>query len=123
MHKYHFVARAVAPKRAALAGAQEELAESQRMLDEAKARLHEVEEGIATLQAKLDECVAKKEELEMKTTQCEQRLVRAGKLIGGLADEKDRWQVSVAVSRTSGTPFAFWKRHIVLGTPLRFDKF
>ena len=98
MHKYHFVAKNVAPKRAALAEAQAELAESQRVLDAAKARLYEVEEGIATLQARLSECVAKKEELERKTNECEQRLVRAGKLIGGLADEKDRWQSSVAVS-------------------------
>ena len=98
MHKYHFVAKNVAPKRAALAEAQAELAESQRILDAAKARLYEVEEGIATLQAKLNECVSKKEDLERKTNECEQRLVRAGKLIGGLADEKDRWQSSVAVS-------------------------
>ena len=54
MHKYHFVARNVAPKRAALAESQAELAESQRILDAAKARLYEVEEGIATLQASQD---------------------------------------------------------------------
>ena len=98
MHKYHFVAKNVAPKRAALAEANAELAESERILGEAKKRLQDVEEGIATLQAKLNECISKKEELERKTNECEQRLVRAGKLIGGLADEKDRWQSSVAVS-------------------------
>ena len=38
MHKYHFVAKAVAPKRAALAEAQAELEETQRILGEAKAR-------------------------------------------------------------------------------------
>ena len=43
--------------------------------------------------------MSKKEELERKTNECEQRLVRAGKLIGGLADEKERWQSSVAVSQ------------------------
>ena len=45
MHKYHFVARGVAPKREALRMAQEELAETQRILDEAKRRLQDVEEG------------------------------------------------------------------------------
>ncbi|KAK3096562.1 hypothetical protein FSP39_001310 [Pinctada imbricata] len=95
MHKYHFVAKNVEPKRQALKQAQEELAETQRILDAAKSRLQEVQEGIATLQAKYEECVRKKEELETKCTECEQRLVRADKLIGGLADEKDRWKESV----------------------------
>ncbi|XP_019627758.1 PREDICTED: dynein heavy chain 1, axonemal-like isoform X2 [Branchiostoma belcheri] len=95
MHKYHFVAKSVAPKRAALAGAQEDLARTQAILEKAKAQLAEVEEGIATLQAKYEECVAKEEELEQKCDECEQRLIRADKLIGGLADEKIRWAESV----------------------------
>ncbi|XP_060076356.1 dynein axonemal heavy chain 1-like, partial [Ylistrum balloti] len=96
MHKYHFVAKGVAPKREKLRVAQEELAITQKILDEAKARLHEVQEGIRTLQAKYDDCVRKKEELENKCTECEGRLGRADKLIGGLADEKERWKESVS---------------------------
>ena len=42
MHKYHFVAKNVAPKREALRMAQESLAETQRILDAAKAQLQEV---------------------------------------------------------------------------------
>ena len=80
MHKYHFVAKGVAPKRERLRIAQEELAETQRILDSAKARLAEVEEGIATLQAKYDDCVRKKDELEHKCAECEARLVRADKV-------------------------------------------
>ena len=80
MHKYHFVARGVAPKREALRIAQADLAETQRILDAAKKRLQEVEEGIATLQAKYEDCVRKKEELENKTEECEQRLIRADKV-------------------------------------------
>ncbi|XP_059176982.1 dynein axonemal heavy chain 1-like [Physella acuta] len=95
MHKYHFVAKSVAPKREKLRIAQEELSETQRILDEAKARLEAVEEGLATLQAKYDDCVRKKDELENKCKECEARLIRADKLIGGLADEKDRWRISV----------------------------
>ena len=60
--------------------AQTELAETQRVLDEAKARLREVEEGIATLQAKYEDCVAKKEELENKVDLCKARLGRADKV-------------------------------------------
>ena len=80
MHKYHTVAKGVAPKREALRMAQEELAETQRILDAAKARLQEVEDRIATLQAKYEDCMRKKEELEIKTTECEGRLVRADKV-------------------------------------------
>lgn len=96
MHKYHFVAKGVAPKREALRIAQDDLAETQRILDAARKKLAEVEEGIATLQAKYEDCIRKKEELENKCAECEARLVRADKLIGGLSDEKGRWQESVA---------------------------
>ena len=81
MHKYHFVAKGVAPKRERLRIATEELQETQRILDAAMARLAEVEEGIATLQAKYEDCVRKKEELENKCAECEARLVRADKVI------------------------------------------
>lgn len=80
MHKYHFVAKGVAPKREKLRIATEELAETQRILGEAKQRLADVEEGIATLQAKYDDCVRKKDELETKCKECEGRLVRADKV-------------------------------------------
>ncbi|XP_072845881.2 dynein axonemal heavy chain 1 isoform X3 [Pogona vitticeps] len=95
MHKYHFVAKAVEPKRQALREAEEDLQATQRILDEAKERLREVEEGIAHLQAKYRGTLATKEELEMKCEQCEQRLGRADKLINGLADERVRWQETV----------------------------
>jgi dynein heavy chain len=80
MHKYHFVAKGVAPKREALRIAQEDLAETQKVLDAAKKRLREVEQGVATLQAKYNECVRKKLELETKTKECEARLIRADKV-------------------------------------------
>uniref|UniRef100_A0A8C5ZKT2 Dynein axonemal heavy chain 1 n=1 Tax=Marmota marmota marmota TaxID=9994 RepID=A0A8C5ZKT2_MARMA len=95
MHKYHFVAKAVEPKRQALREAQDDLEVTQKILEEAKQRLREVEEGIATMQAKYRECIAKKEELEVKCDQCEQRLNRADKLINGLSDERVRWQETV----------------------------
>uniref|UniRef100_A0AAR2LEL7 Dynein, axonemal, heavy chain 1 n=1 Tax=Pygocentrus nattereri TaxID=42514 RepID=A0AAR2LEL7_PYGNA len=94
MHVYHFVAKAVEPKRA-LAEAQEDLAVTQRILDEAKKKLAAVEEGIAALQAKYHDCLAKRDELDSKCQLCEGRLIRADKLIGGLADEKVRWSEAV----------------------------
>ncbi|XP_051777061.1 dynein axonemal heavy chain 1 [Erpetoichthys calabaricus] len=95
MYSFHFVARAVEPKKQALREAKEDLEITERVLEMAKAQLAEVEEGIATLQAKYKDCVSKKEELEVKCDQCEQRLFRADKLINGLADEKVRWQETV----------------------------
>ncbi|GAA6221830.1 dynein heavy chain 1, axonemal-like [Lates japonicus] len=95
MHVYHFVAKAVEPKRQALQEAQEDLAATQRILDDAKEKLAAVEGGIATLQAKYQACLAKKDELDHKYQLCETRLVRADKLIGGLADEKVRWKETV----------------------------
>ncbi|XP_058647833.1 dynein axonemal heavy chain 1 isoform X3 [Onychostoma macrolepis] len=95
MHVYHFVARAVEPKRQALQESQEDLAVTQRILDDAKEKLAAVEEGIATLQAKYHECLTKRDELDAKCQLCENRLIRADKLIGGLADEKVRWRETV----------------------------
>ncbi|XP_022600673.1 LOW QUALITY PROTEIN: dynein heavy chain 1, axonemal-like [Seriola dumerili] len=95
MHVYHFVAKGVEPKRKALQEAQEDLASTQLILDDAKDKLAAVEGGIATLQAKYQDCLAKKDELDNKYQLCEARLVRADKLIGGLADEKVRWKETV----------------------------
>ncbi|XP_051768758.1 dynein axonemal heavy chain 1 [Ctenopharyngodon idella] len=95
MHLYHFVSRAVEPKRQALQEAQEDLAVTQQILNEAKEKLAAVEKGIATLQAKYHECLSKRDELDAKCQLCENRLIRADKLIGGLADEKVRWRETV----------------------------
>uniref|UniRef100_UPI00398EE5C8 dynein axonemal heavy chain 1 isoform X2 n=1 Tax=Pristiophorus japonicus TaxID=55135 RepID=UPI00398EE5C8 len=95
MHKYHFIAKAVEPKRQALHEAQADLDMTQKILEEAKRRLEEVENGIAALEAKYLDYVTKKEELENKCEQCEQRLIRADKLLNGLSDEKIRWQETV----------------------------
>ena len=95
MHKYHFVAKGVEPKRLALAEATQELADTQIILDKAKAELDEVEGGLRKLNENLKLTVAKKNELESNTQLCEDRLVRADKLIGGLAGEKVRWAESI----------------------------
>uniref|UniRef100_A0A669QMH2 Dynein axonemal heavy chain 1 n=1 Tax=Phasianus colchicus TaxID=9054 RepID=A0A669QMH2_PHACC len=96
MHKYHFAAKVVEPKRVrAWREAEEDLRATQQVLEEAKQRLKDVESGIAILQAKYNNCIAKKKELEMKCEQCQQRLGRAATLINSLADEKVRWQDTV----------------------------
>lgn len=66
----------------ALQEAQEDLAVTQRILDDAKEKLTAVEEGIATLQAKYHECLSKRDELDAKCQLCENRLIRADKVSG-----------------------------------------
>ncbi|KAM9856968.1 dynein axonemal heavy chain 1 [Aulostomus maculatus] len=95
MYSYNFVAKAVEPKRKALQEAQEDLAATQAILNNAVEKLATVEAGVAALEAKYRACLAKKVELDNKYQLCESRLARADKLIGGLADEKVRWKETV----------------------------
>jgi dynein heavy chain len=95
MHKYHFVARAVEPKRKALAQAQTELDETMKILNDAKSRLNAVMEKLAGLEKAFNEAVAKKDKLAKDVVQCKNRLDSAMKLISGLGGEEKRWTESV----------------------------
>lgn len=64
----------------ALQEAQEDLAATQRVLDDAKEKLAAVESGIATLLTKYQDCVARKDELDGNYQLCETRLARADKV-------------------------------------------
>ena len=52
------------------------------------------------LKKQYDEKSAQKEELKRKAELTELKLDRAGKLVSGLAGERDRWEASVKVWRT-----------------------
>nr|CAH8848792.1 unnamed protein product [Trichobilharzia regenti] len=67
MYKYHHVAKTVAPYRQALQSSELELAETEKILAEARERLNACEERIANLQAKYDDCIRKQHELEEKS--------------------------------------------------------
>ena len=88
MYVYHNVALQVEPKRQALAAAQDELDETNRQLAAAQAQLAGVEERIATLEAQFKEATDKKAALAKQVEDCEAKLHRADKLIGGLGGEK-----------------------------------
>ena len=47
------------------------------------------------LNENLKACIDKKDQLEKNTKLCEDRLVRADKLIGGLAGERVRWAETI----------------------------
>ncbi|XP_074037842.1 dynein axonemal heavy chain 1 isoform X2 [Leptinotarsa decemlineata] len=91
MYKYYFVNKAVAPKKAALAKAKEELAHTEKVLAEAKAKMKEVLDGLEKLQMQLAAKIAFKEEKEQSIAICEERMNRAIRLISGLSDERVRW--------------------------------
>jgi dynein heavy chain len=95
MYVYHNVALQVAPKRAALKQAQDELAATMSSLAEAQAKLKAVEEKIELLTRQFEEATAKKEALAKQVMDCTIKLQRADKLIGGLGGERVRWQATV----------------------------
>ncbi|GLI62391.1 hypothetical protein VaNZ11_005010 [Volvox africanus] len=95
MYVYHNVALSVAPKRAALASAQEQLDATMEALRGAQAKLQGVEDKIAALEADYEEATAKKASLAQQVLRCTVQLQRADKLIGGLGGERVRWQATV----------------------------
>eukprot|EP01031_Cornospumella_fuschlensis_P032177 gene32177-38921_t len=97
MHKYHFVALGVAPKRAKLKEAEDELAIVMAQLATAKATLQEVNDRLAQLEFDYNAAVEKKNQLEAKEASCKVQLSNADKLIGGLGGEETRWTETVAV--------------------------
>lgn len=90
MYKYYFVNQKVAPKKAALAQAKEELEITQKTLAKAKARMKEVMDGLNALQENLNAKIAFKTEKEQSIQMCEERMNRAVRLIAGLSGERIR---------------------------------
>ncbi|KAL2653371.1 hypothetical protein R1flu_021499 [Riccia fluitans] len=91
MEAYDRVAKVVAPKKAKLAAAEAEFQELQTALAAKRALLQEIEAKLEKLQAKLNIMEGKKTALEVEVNNCQKKLGRAEKLIGGLGGEKVRW--------------------------------
>ena len=88
MYKYHFVAKAVEPKRIQLREAKAEKEQSMAKLETAQARLRDVQANIAKLERDFSHEVAKQTELQDDMKLCEVKLDRAHELIGGLEARK-----------------------------------
>jgi len=95
MHKYHFVAKAVEPKRKMLADAEASLEVTMSKLRAAQAELKAVEDKLAQLEADYNGAVTKQDELARDMEMCTIKLANASKLIEGLGGEKDRWAATV----------------------------
>uniref|UniRef100_A0A8C5C8I2 Dynein axonemal heavy chain 7 n=1 Tax=Gadus morhua TaxID=8049 RepID=A0A8C5C8I2_GADMO len=91
MEVYERVAKVVAPKKARLRAAEDELAVQMATLAVKRAELKEVEDRLQGLNHTFAEMNGKKKDLEDNIQLCSQKLIRAEKLIGGLGGEKHRW--------------------------------
>ncbi|KAK3243833.1 hypothetical protein CYMTET_46533 [Cymbomonas tetramitiformis] len=91
MDKYARVSKIVAPKKAALKQAQEMLDQSKAMLKSKKEQLAEVDAQVAALRTQLTDAEAEEKSLQEQAEMTRKRLIRAGKLTTGLADEEVRW--------------------------------
>lgn len=62
------------------------------------------------LKKQYDEKLAQKEDLRKKAELTELKLDRAGKLVSGLAGERERWEASVKVSKRTYVVYTFLTR-------------
>lgn len=87
----------VAPKRARLKEAEDELSIVMAQLAIAKATLKDVNDRLEMLEKAFNEAVEKKDMLEKKEASCKVQLMNADKLVGGLGGEETRWKETVEV--------------------------
>ncbi|ORX42989.1 hypothetical protein BCR36DRAFT_361700 [Piromyces finnis] len=107
MEAYDRVAKVVAPKKVALAKAEEDYAETIERLEEKRKMLKEVEERMNALNIKLQDLKDEKIRLENQKKSCEDKLQRAEVLLGGLGGERQRWsdiiqQLNVTINNLIG---------------------
>ncbi|XP_055607362.1 dynein axonemal heavy chain 3 isoform X2 [Uranotaenia lowii] len=91
MEIYDRVAKIVAPKKIALAGAEAELTMQMEKLNAKRAELQEILDKLQKLNDFFAEKSREKKRLEDEIDGCEKKLIRAEQLIGGLGGEKRRW--------------------------------
>jgi dynein heavy chain len=98
---YDRIARVVAPKKAALAQAEGDLAAAQQGLNEKQAQLKAVMDKLQALNDQLNGAVKKKEDLLTQVSDCATKLDRAEKLMSGLGGERSRWtELSAELAET-----------------------
>lgn len=91
MDIYDRVAKIVAPKQQALAGAEAELADQMEKLNSKRAELQIILDKLQGLNDYFAEKSKQKKNLEDEIDNCEKKLDRAETLLSGLGGEKARW--------------------------------
>jgi dynein heavy chain len=95
MDVYSKVAKEVGPKKAKLEEMNLQLSTANATLAQKQAELKAVLDKVELLQEQCDDTVAEKKRLADEAEITKDRLVRAGKLTSGLADEHVRWKATV----------------------------
>ncbi|CDI82515.1 hypothetical protein EPH_0040020 [Eimeria praecox] len=95
MQMYAEVYREVEPKRLKLRLAEEELEKKQNDLRLARKSLEDIQGRLEELNSQYDESLRNKSELNSSAEELRVKLERAESLITGLADERDRWELSL----------------------------
>lgn len=103
MMKFHELLKIVNPKRAKVAEMDEKLSIVRARLAEKRKKLLEVEELMAKLNAQYEEKLENERQLVQQIEDCNKKLIRAGKIIDGLADEKIRWTETVKRLQSEGS--------------------
>lgn len=103
MVSYDRVAKSIEPKKAALKEAEQQLAATVLELEAKQEGLKLVQDRVANLQSMLRQTEQRKADLEAQAAQAKTQLERAGRLIGGLAGEKKRWEESLLQLRAELT--------------------
>jgi dynein heavy chain len=94
MEVYYYLKRDVVPKEQALKESEEKLAFFEEKLDTKKRALKEITDMVAELKKSLDSSVKQAESLKADQEKAKVQLLRAQKLLNGLADESERWKQS-----------------------------
>lgn len=96
MLKYHETLKIVNPLREQAAEKGKELAIVEAALAEKRAKVKEIEDNLNMLNTEKAELEAKAAKLDQDLDMCKKKIVRANKMIEGLAGEKERWTSTVA---------------------------
>lgn len=95
MITYHEVLKIVNPKKAIAAEMGGKLAIVQANLAQKQAQVKEINAKLDALQQQMDGLVKKEKDLSAEIEDCNKKLIRAEKMIGGLEGEKVRWTDTV----------------------------
>lgn len=95
MITYHEVLKIVGPKRAIAAEMGAKLSIVQSALAEKQAKVRAINAKLEKLQNQMDSLIKQEKELAADIDDCNKKLVRAEKMIGGLEGEKVRWTDTV----------------------------
>jgi len=96
MLQYHETLKIVNPLREQAAEMGEKLAIVQAALSEKRAKVKAIIDQLQALTDEQEALIKKAAQLTYDLAQCELKMVRATKMIDGLAGEKDRWTSTVA---------------------------